>query len=625
MKKKRWGLLMAVIAVISLLVIGGCNTGQPAVPAAGKEEAGFRGGRMEFSYPEAGWRVSQMPRASEGSLITLYNQDNEALVTMVTYERISARETDLFNTIRERDAELGIKDEKTNQETLEGTKVYTLSYHIEEDGKTRYTYARINRYSDALNIAVLAEYYHEQDLAGIEAILATLKTSKSTKVNDILETLEKDCELGNLLDDFLYTKNGEQERKVKEAYAKADLTFYPEDGYDHICSVEMVSPLGNIHTVLSLGNSDYYEGDYAYYYDNGVSFFAWIEADEIYSQTAAEVVKSSIQADQEYYAENTRDYKNVVVLPLEESDDAVWQVIQVDEVSATTGETETHTAMYYVRKLTDQELLAWELELIPYGFNTTTNEILAEVSKAYGASLEEYGPTAEMLDNSNRPAAYADYGYEYDGEGENVEEIEGYTYIGKTRMADSGWETEMYVPRGYYTSHWDYMIGFDLYGVDGYAYVDSNYYDMNYSEYAYSEALSNAEYHEEYSTYYQNVSDVTLLEYADRKLAVAYFAEDSVDYDESKNPTCQIFICQELSEDYFMIIEIEVNSKYTSKETYQVLREYGELLGVDFGFFSDKAASGGGTGETAALPAESEEGETDGEDPLLSGGGSEEL
>lgn len=615
MKQKKSILLAAIIALMSLLVLGGCQAIQEATPAAGTEAADFRGGGMEFAYPENKWRVSQTSRAADGTLITLYNQDNEALVTMVAYERISARETDLFNTIREQDAQLGIKDEKTEQETLDGAKIYKLSYRVEEDGKTRYTYARINRYSNAQNIAVLAEYYNEQDLAGIEAILATLDTSKTTKVDDVLETLKKDRELGTVLDNFLYTKNGEQERKVQEAYAKADLTFYPEAGYDHICSVQMVSPLGNIHTILSLENDYYYEGDYAYYYDNGVSFYAWIEADEDYPQSAAEIVKSRIVSEQEYYAENTRDYKNVVVQPVQESDDAVWQVIQVDEVSATTGETETNTVMYYVKALNDHELLVWELELVPYGFNATTNEVLAEVSMAYGASLEEYGPTAEMLDNSNRPAAYADYGYEYDGEGEIVEEVDGYSYIGKTKMADTGWETEIYIPRGYYTSHWDYMTGFDLYGVDGYAYVDTNYYDMNYSEYAYSEALSNAEYHEEYSTYYQNVSDVTLLEYPEQKIAVAYFTEDSINYDETSSPAWQIMICQELSEDYFIMIELEINSNYISKETHQVLREYGELLGIDFSFVSEAAAPG----ETSTT------GEAAGDEPLLSGGDSEEL
>lgn len=596
MKTNSFRYLMMIMSLIILFTAGGCKAVQPAVPAGEKGTGEYRGGSMAFSYSENKWQVSQVSRANEGTLITLHNPDNEALITLVAYERISARETDLFRAILERDAELGINEEKTEQEMQSEAKVYTLSYQVDEGGKTRYTYARINRYSNAWNIAALAEYYNEQDLAGIEEVLTTLEVIKTAKAGDIPETPEAERNLGMVLDTFLYTGNGELERKVLEAYAKADLTFYPETGYDYICRTEMVSPMGNIHNVRTLEQEYYYEGDYSSYYENGVSFYAWIEADEESPRTPTEMIESRIEKDQALYLEYGGEDQNFVVLPLQKNGDAVWQVVQVDEESYS-GDIETITTVYYAEAISDNELFVWELELVPNGYNTTTNQILAEVSGFYSLSIEEYGPTKEMLDGSNRPSEYADYGYEYDGEGEIVEEVEGYTYIGKTKIADTGWETEIYVPRGYYTSNWDYMVGFDLYGVDGYAYVDTDYYGSTYSEYAFSEAVGIADYHKEYDTYYQNISDVTMQAYEDSKTAVAYFTEESLDYDETSYPVWQILICQELSDDNFIIIQLELNTKYMSRETHQVLKEYGELLGIDFGFVSDAAsASSAGTG-----------------------------
>lgn len=584
MKKRAvYGVLVGAL-LASMAAVSGCQTGavQSAGTAAAQSLTQFSGGGVSFACNTDVWRVSSADRFSDGVTVSVFNQDNDALVSMIAYKRMEANETELFNSIRESDSEYGIKDEKTERETVAGLKRRSLSYWVADEeapeGK-RYVYAEVFRFQDSQAIAILSNYYHEEDRQEIRDLLGTLKPSAVGNTEDYLGTLEKDQYLGTILDDFVYFHNGEYESHWETVLADLDSSFHEKSGYDYIFDTQIAGYSGNIHTIAVPEISDY-DGSYYYYYEHGLYLYLSVDSLNRSGQTVSDFINTHVKSDVGTYKDNPRDYTNLVEEPLVVKGDYAYQVVRVDYVSEN-SETTSQAKLYYARKMENDEILVWTLELMDYYFDSQTYPILQELLEAYEIPAEAYPMEMPKLTIGGSLVVKGQELYDpYESE-HTVAKADGAPLLGKGLLEYEGHTCEVYVPRGRNTSHYDYYISFDMYGLSGEAEIWNNYNDYTALEYAADQIDYTYSYHKEYSHYYQDISELKENGDLPGGMAAAYFSEYYINTDNSKSLVYHIVLSRDLGDSYMMTLELDLDTAMASAETLELLEQYGKALGID--------------------------------------------
>lgn len=586
MKIRKGYSMLGAVMIAAMMTVSGCQTGalNTAKTAAAAESEQFKGGGMRFSYDPAQWRVSAAAGVMDGTIISVFNQDNQALVSLVSYQAEEVRKNELFDMIRKKDAKAGIIDEKTDRETTSGLKRYMLSYWVNdeqsESGK-RYIYAELRRYQEKQMIAVLAEYYNEEDLPGIQEVVSTADISDKMDIGDVLGTLHKDLSLGQILDDFVYYENGGYEAWEEKVLSELDIKFYEKDGYEYLYDCEMASYRGNIYKVVGLKDPDY-DGLGLFYYDHGI--FMRLNIDEFRSsqKTAVDYLKDTVAGDVENFKKNSRDYKNVMEYPMVHEGDMAYQVITVDAIGSDL-ELTTETTVYYARKLDAGEVLSWTLELgtDAYSVDGETWPIIQELFREYAIAEDAVDFEIPELTLGGMVIDPDQEQYSSDGENE-IEAVAGYPLMGRAALSRTGADTEVYVPRGSGTYHWESLISFSLYGIDGATRLSENYFDQSHSECALETITYKYNSHEESPKYYQDLSEIKAVTNVSGDLAAACFSEYGIDSDNSTYLVYQIVLYQDLGNGCFVETELQLDISQASLKTTELLDQYGELIGLDF-------------------------------------------
>lgn len=584
MKRKAVYILLIGALLGTVAAVSGCQTGpaQSTGAAAAESMTQFSGGGVSLTCDTDVWQISSADRFSKGVMISAFNQESEALVSMIAYKRTDANETELFNSVRESDSEYGIKDEKTGRETVSGLKRRSLSYWVADkeapEGK-RYVYAEIFRFQDSDTIAILSNYYHEEDREEIRELLETLKPTSISSTKDYLGTLEKDLYLGMILDDFVYLYSGEYEQNWETLLSDLDSTFHGKSGFDYIFETQLASYGGDIHTITVPEISDY-DGSYYYYYDHGLYLYLSVDSLRHKEENVSDFIKAYVKSDVDAYKSNPRDYTNLKEEPLVTKGDCAYQVVRVDYVSQY-SETTSEAKLYYARKMENDEVLVWTLELMDNNFDVQTYPILRELLEAYEIPAETFPmELPELTIGGSLVAKGQDQYAPYEGE-TIIEKVDGAPLLGRGLLEYEEHECEVYVPRGQYTSHHDYYINFDMYGLRGEAEIWNNYNDNTVLEYASAQIAYSYSYHKESSNYYQDISELKEKTDLPGGMAAAYYSEYSINMDNSKNLVYHIVLCKDLGDSYVMTLELNLDTGKASADTLKLLEQYGDALGID--------------------------------------------
>lgn len=527
----------------------------------------FEGANVVFDYSEKEWRVSSKDKAGNFDVLALSHQKKELKISLAAFRNDLLGAEDFYNYISG-----SYSTEPANTEDKNGIIIDTFTYQIDEGEKEAenvFYNARLYHYPDGWYIAVVAEYKNEAEMKVADKLLKTLKYSDKKEIGEILEPAVDELPSIELLEDFLYySQSGEQAFSQDQEVVVMDKSFQQREGFDYLYETEIMGYDRVIHKVMFPEVADH-DGRELSYDKHGVRIS--IKAGRYDPNRILEYLYKQQEDDLKY---------GEVVLLERVENEFIYQIIQLSNLNDQ-QEIVLYTKLYFIKLLADNQILELRVELDPQEFDGDTNNILAEVLKAYEADMTPYGVNPEDLTVGGALVDTEAADYQYNGIEERVLPADNFQLMGIAKLQEDEYTADIYVPRGRNTNHWGRSVSFDLYGVKGEVELIKNHQELMLDEYAVRELEYIYQFVKESDDLAEGLTEVESSLGDAASSAIASFQEYQSDQGQTISSIYHIIMCRDLGAGYLELVRMEMKPDDFSQHTIILLQEYGQLMGLD--------------------------------------------
>lgn len=363
-----------------------------------------------------------------------------------------------------------------------------------------------------------------------------------------------------------------------------------EDYYGNKEQYEMYAPI----------DSDNHEG-YVGYYGHGLMFSAGVHTyDEILpKEFKYEMWEETIGWREEEW-KNDADYADVQVGEVMINGDDRYLIASAyrEDLYGTPYEMKW---IFYMDARGDRETVEWELEISEINRDEETEQIVDEIAKCYGISLDGITTGGEWAEKDALKQTERQDVYEPETGDLELEKVDGYQHLGVTALSlhDGTVQCPVMVPMGWNTEAKDERASADIHGVslriEGY---ESN--TMNYWALLEKHLSDDYNYVTEKKTGIKNAQkgEVSALKGIEQAayctLSYDEFDDDVSDYESIAEVRALIL----LADNYYLCCDITLRSNDYDGSTDRLLQELEYAYGMDLSeFYHEKAKEKDSEGE----------------------------